>query len=54
MKNRSIESVANKLVNAFLKNKIISPISSQYTIKISQAEKLRKLLEKRYFQLTLL
>ncbi len=45
MKNKSIESVANKLVNAFLKNKIISPISSQYTIKISQAEKLRKLCE---------
>ena len=45
MSNKNIDLVANKLVKAFLKNKIISPIPSQYTKKISQAQKLRKLCE---------
>tara|TARA_B100001029_G_C15001007_1_gene418073 strand:+ start:111 stop:887 length:777 start_codon:yes stop_codon:yes gene_type:complete len=45
MSNRNIDLVANKLVKAFLKNKIISPISSRYTKKITQAQKLRKLCE---------
>tara|TARA_B100001175_G_scaffold250632_1_gene217830 strand:+ start:1261 stop:2037 length:777 start_codon:yes stop_codon:yes gene_type:complete len=45
MKIKNIELVANKLVKAFLKNKIISPIPNRYTKKISQAEKLRKLCE---------
>ena len=31
MKNKNINLAANKLVNAFLKNKIISPISSNYS-----------------------
>ena len=37
--------IANKLVNAFLKNKIIAPISSRYTKKLSDAQKLRKICE---------
>ena len=45
MNDKNINLVANKLVKAFLKNKIISPIPSQYTKKISQAQKLRKLCE---------
>jgi len=45
MKKNPLENVANKLVNAFLKNKIIAPISSKYTKKLSEAQKLRKLCE---------
>ena len=45
MKNKNLELVANKLVKAFLKNKIISPIPSRYTKKIAQAQKFRKLCE---------
>ena len=45
MNDKNINLVANKLVKAFLKNKIISPVPSQYTKKIGQAQKLRKLCE---------
>jgi len=45
MNNKNINLIANKLVKAFLKNKIISPIPSRYTKKIDQAQKLRKLCE---------
>ena len=45
MKNNNLNFVANKLVNAFLKNKLISPISTKYTKKLSNAQKLRKLCE---------
>ena len=45
MKDRNSDLVANKLVKAFLKNKIISPISSKYTKKLSNAQKFRKLCE---------
>ena len=45
MSNKNINLVANRLVKAFLKNKIISPIPSRYTKKIAQAQKLRKLCE---------
>ena len=45
MKKININTIANKLVNAFLKNKIIAPIPSRYTKKISQAQKLRILCE---------
>ena len=45
MNNRKLNSVADKLVNAFLKNKLISPISTRYTKKLSNAQKLRKLCE---------
>ena len=40
-----MEKTANKLVKAFLKNKIISPIPSRYTRKLSEAQKLRRLCE---------
>jgi len=36
---------ANKLVHAFLKNKIIAPLPKKYTKKISDAQKFRKLCE---------
>ena len=45
MNNKNINLIANKLVKAFLKSKIISPIPSRYTKKIDQAQKLRKLCE---------
>ena len=40
-----IEIVSNKLVNAFINNKIISPIPTKFTKKLSEAQKLRKLCE---------
>ena len=43
--NKNLNLIANKLVNAFLKNKIIAPIPNQYTKKISEAQKLRKICE---------
>ena len=50
MKKTLIEKTANKLVVAFLKNKIISPIPSKFTKKISEAQKLRKLCESKINQ----
>ena len=44
-KNTNINKIANKLVSAFLKNKLIKPIPSNYTLKMSQANKLRRLCE---------
>lgn len=40
-----IEKTSDKLVNAFLQNKIIAPIPSKYTKKLNEAQKLRKLCE---------
>ncbi len=40
-----IEKTSDKLVNAFLKNKIISPIPSKFTKSLKEAQKLRKLCE---------
>ena len=40
-----LEKTSDKLVKAFLKNKIIAPIPSKYTKKLSEAQKLRKLCE---------
>tara|TARA_Y100001954_G_scaffold105956_1_gene115095 strand:- start:415 stop:1188 length:774 start_codon:yes stop_codon:yes gene_type:complete len=40
-----LEKTSNKLVKAFLKNKIIAPIPSRYTKKLNEAQKLRKLCE---------
>ena len=40
-----IEKTSDKLVNAFLKNKIIAPIPSKFTKKLKEAQKLRKLCE---------
>ena len=45
MNNKNLNKYANRLVNAFLKNKIISPLPTRYTKKISEAQKLRKLCE---------
>ena len=45
MKNKNLNKYANKLVDAFLNNKIISPLPKKYTKKISEAQKLRKLCE---------
>ena len=45
MKDKNSNLVANRLVNAFLKNKIINPISSKYTKKLPNADKFRKLCE---------
>ena len=45
MTNKNLNKYANKLVNAFLKNKIISPLPVKYTKKISEAQKLRRLCE---------
>ena len=45
MVNKSTDKIANKLVDAFLKNKIVSPIPKKYTQKISNAQIFRKLCE---------
>ena len=45
MKKILLEKIANKLVYAFLKNKIIAPLPLKYTKKLSEAQKLRKLCE---------
>tara|TARA_B100000963_G_scaffold361493_1_gene397206 strand:- start:855 stop:1631 length:777 start_codon:yes stop_codon:yes gene_type:complete len=45
MSKKNLNLIANKLVNAFIKNKLISPISSKYTKKLSNAQKLRILCE---------
>ena len=45
MKKKKIDLIANKLVNAFLKNKIISPIPIKFTKNINEADKLRKICE---------
>ncbi len=45
MKNKNINIIANKLVKAFLKGKVISPIPTFYTKKIVNSQKLRILCE---------
>ena len=45
MTNKNLNKYANRLVNAFLNNKIISPWPVKYTKKISDAQKLRRLCE---------
>ena len=40
-----IEKTSDKLVNAFIKNKIIAPLPSKFTKKLKDAEKFRKLCE---------
>tara|TARA_A100001011_G_scaffold73044_1_gene74958 strand:+ start:67 stop:843 length:777 start_codon:yes stop_codon:yes gene_type:complete len=45
MNSKKFNFYANKLVNAFLKDKIISPLPTNFTKKISQANKIRKLCE---------
>ena len=43
--NKNDNKYAKKIVNAFLKNKIISPLPARYTKKLSSAQKFRKLCE---------
>jgi len=45
MKKTLLEKTADKLVNAFVNNKIIAPIPSKFTKTLSEAQKLRKLCE---------
>tara|TARA_B100000287_G_C20604420_1_gene769441 strand:+ start:162 stop:938 length:777 start_codon:yes stop_codon:yes gene_type:complete len=45
MINKNLDRYANRLVNAFLNKKIISPLPLKYTKKISEAQKLRRLCE---------
>ena len=45
MKKTNLEKVSDKLVNAFLKNKLIASIPVKYTKKLKDAQKLRKLCE---------
>ena len=45
MKKTLLEKTADKLVNAFINNKIIPPIPSKFTKKLIEAQKLRKLCE---------
>ena len=45
MKNKTLNNLSNKIVKAFLNNKIISPIPLQYTKKLVEAEKFRKICE---------
>ena len=45
MSNKNLHKYANRLVNAFLKNKIISPLPKKFTKNISNAQKFRKLCE---------
>ena len=40
-----IEKTSDKLVNAFLKNKMVAPIPKKFTKKLIEAQKLRKLCE---------
>ena len=45
MKKTLKDNHSDKLVNAFLKNKIISPIPKKFTKKLTEADKFRKLCE---------
>ena len=45
MKKNNLEIISNKLVQAFLKNKLIKAIPDKYTKKLKEAQKLRKLCE---------
>ena len=45
MKKSLINITTDKLVSAFLKNKIIAPLPLRYTKKLSEAQKIRKLCE---------
>ncbi|MEK9874534.1 MAG: fumarylacetoacetate hydrolase [Pelagibacteraceae bacterium] len=45
MSKTILERTANKLVDAFLNNKIIAPLPSKFTKKLKDAEKLRRLCE---------
>ena len=46
----SIEKISDRLVNAFLKNKIIAPLPTKFTKKIIEAQKFRKLCESKIME----
>ena len=50
---KTIEHLANNLVKAFLKNKIIPPLPLKITKKLKNAEKFRKLCESKLLYLLL-
>ena len=45
MKKTLKDKISDKLVNAFLKNKTITPIPKKFTKKLTEADKFRKLCE---------
>ena len=45
MKTILKDKISDKLVHAFLKNKIVAPIPNKFTKKLSEADKFRKLCE---------
>ncbi len=45
MKKTLLDKTTDKLVNAFLKNKIIAPLPLKYTKKLSEAQKVRRMCE---------
>tara|TARA_B100000902_G_C27271511_1_gene896512 strand:+ start:1494 stop:1832 length:339 start_codon:yes stop_codon:yes gene_type:complete len=45
MNRDNLDKITDKLVDAFLKNKLIAPLPKIYTKKLSNAEKVRKLCE---------
>ena len=45
MKRTLRDKISDKLVNAFLKNKIVAPIPNKFTKKLVEADKFRKLCE---------
>ena len=45
MKKSSLDKTTDKLVNAFLKNKIIAPLPLKYTKKLNDAQKIRRMCE---------
>ena len=45
MKKNLLDRITEKLVNAFLNNKIIAPIPLKYTKKLSEAQKIREICE---------
>ncbi len=45
MRKTLLEKTSDKLVDAFINNKIIAPLPSRFTKKLREAEKLRKLCE---------
>jgi 2-keto-4-pentenoate hydratase len=47
MKKTLIEKTSDKIVNAFLTNKLIAPIPRQYSKKLINAQKFRKLCERK-------
>ena len=47
MINKNMNLYANKLIKAFLNNKVISPLPAKYTKKLSKADTFRKFCEKK-------